>query len=875
MKGQPTDGPPSVQLSPAARAADENIKVDLHALDRAREEIDRLHRERQMKEARGLFDKAVQAWASAKAMGPYLWSCTRMSPAEWRKAIAYGWGHFKEELAHYWMGTKLLWVEVKIASRLVLKTLRGEPLTRRERRQMTRTTADVFRLVPFAAFVLIPFMELLLPVALKLFPSMLPSTFRNELKHEEELKKRLKARLELARFLQDTVKVMAKGLSQSRGGYTREKADELYDFMKRVRSGDYAQVTNDDISRFAKLFGNELTLDHISRGQLATMCKFVGLAPYGTDTYLRYQLREKLRSLKQDDRVIKQEGVENLSISELQSASRARGMRSDTYDRRLLETQLKDWLELSLDRKLPSSLLILSRAFTITITAEATAQEVVAGGGAGDVAWTAGEAAVNELAAAERQAAAMREITDTIANLPEEVVISVAEEQNLAANRKEQVERRIEFLEQEEELIKEEIADQKLEENELREKRQKEVAAKEAADMIDAAAAETSFDVHAPAAASGSAEGKGAGVEATEEAAKTKEKSRKSWKDPITIDSVSLDEVESVVAGRRAHRAAKLSRLLAALAGVSSLSVERKELMVLVRKELDVYGRRLRQVQRQLECLEGDEMVAVAVAAEGDVAAAVEILDTPDTPSEEEERIPAPEELTPDETEELCAETDASATKTPAADAPAVSDTEEERMPTPEELVPDEDAESPEPWTWIRPETDAQLCDRVNDRVNNMLAGLQRDLDAADDKIGEKLNLLDADGDGRFHLSELSTLGGILADQLDDDDTDDLQEFLASSLPVDEAGRVSVEDLSALVSELIAREFEEYEGDDDEGGGIYALDEEDTAKAGATIEAMRCEVVEAELGLKEKEPAGETKGVEGKQLEQGSGSSSN
>jgi hypothetical protein len=44
----------------------------------------------------------------------------------------------------------------------------------------------------------------------------------------------------------------------------------------------YALVTNDDITRFAKLFGDEFTLDHISRGQLANMCKFVGLSPYGT-----------------------------------------------------------------------------------------------------------------------------------------------------------------------------------------------------------------------------------------------------------------------------------------------------------------------------------------------------------------------------------------------------------------------------------------------------------------------------------------------------------------------------------------------------------------------------------------------------------------
>ena len=73
---------------------------------------------------------------------------------------------------------------------------------RRERKQLTRTTADVFRLVPMLVFVLVPFMELLLPVALKLFPNMLPSTFEDKLKKEEELKKRVGVKLEVARFLQ-------------------------------------------------------------------------------------------------------------------------------------------------------------------------------------------------------------------------------------------------------------------------------------------------------------------------------------------------------------------------------------------------------------------------------------------------------------------------------------------------------------------------------------------------------------------------------------------------------------------------------------------------------------------------------------------------
>ena len=56
--------------------------------------------------------------------------------------------------------------------------------------------------MPMLVFLVVPFMEFLLPVALRLFPNMLPSTFEDKLKKEEELKKRVGAKLEVARFLQ-------------------------------------------------------------------------------------------------------------------------------------------------------------------------------------------------------------------------------------------------------------------------------------------------------------------------------------------------------------------------------------------------------------------------------------------------------------------------------------------------------------------------------------------------------------------------------------------------------------------------------------------------------------------------------------------------
>ena len=59
---------------------------------------------------------------------------------------------------------------------------------------------------------------------------------------------------------------------------------------------------------------------------------------------------------------------------------------------------------------------------------------------------------------------------------------------------------------------------------------------------------------------------------------------------------------------------------------------------------------------------------------------------------------------------------------------------------------------------------------------------------------------------------------------------------------MDEEGRISVEDLSGLVSELIAREFKEWDADADDADEADDFNEEDKAKAEAAIEAMRCEV---------------------------------
>jgi LETM1-like protein len=67
-------------------------------------------------------------------------------------------------------------------------------------RVLTHTPSAVPLL--FLVTQVIPFLELALPVLLKLFPNMLPSTFQDKMKKEEEVKKRLVVKMEVAQFLQ-------------------------------------------------------------------------------------------------------------------------------------------------------------------------------------------------------------------------------------------------------------------------------------------------------------------------------------------------------------------------------------------------------------------------------------------------------------------------------------------------------------------------------------------------------------------------------------------------------------------------------------------------------------------------------------------------
>lgn len=271
----------------------------------------------------------------------------------------------RHEVKHYVNGTKLLGYEIKISTKLLIKFVEGYELSRRETNQLKRTMGDIFRLVPFSAFLIIPFAELLLPVALKIFPNLLPSTYESGTDRQKKRNKLIEIRKKTSDFLHETLEESS--LLSYNAIDNSEKKKKFYNFFKKLYSpkdGKTNVFTHDEILSVAQMFKNDSVLDNLSRPQLVAMAKFISITPFGNDNMLRYQIRHKLKQIMEDDKVVDYEGVGVLSTEELYHACVSRGVKAYGVKRDELVDYLQVWLDLRLRHKVPSVLLVLSSTFT-------------------------------------------------------------------------------------------------------------------------------------------------------------------------------------------------------------------------------------------------------------------------------------------------------------------------------------------------------------------------------------------------------------------------------------------------------------------------------------------------------------------------------
>ena len=267
------------------------------------------------------------------------------------------WVAVKEGVAHFWDGTKLLALEIKISTHLLVKYSTGHELTRREMLQLKRTTTDVVRLVPFSAFVIIPFAELLLPVALKIFPNLLPSTYETSKDKEKKL-----MGLKKTRTLVSDIITNAKTMNHFKPDDISNEQKVLFNkFYMHVRKTGKPESIG-QLIKVAQLYRDDVVLDNLTRSHLVAIAKYINIQPFGTDVMLRYRIRYKMLQLKNDDKQIHYEGLSSLNSTELRLACMNRGIRTVNQSDVDLRENLKIWLDLRLKEKIPSTLLLLAVA---------------------------------------------------------------------------------------------------------------------------------------------------------------------------------------------------------------------------------------------------------------------------------------------------------------------------------------------------------------------------------------------------------------------------------------------------------------------------------------------------------------------------------
>eukprot|EP01130_Rhizamoeba_saxonica_P012874 TRINITY_DN546_c0_g1_i1.p1 TRINITY_DN546_c0_g1~~TRINITY_DN546_c0_g1_i1.p1 ORF type:complete len:389 (-),score=68.68 TRINITY_DN546_c0_g1_i1:73-1239(-) len=237
------------------------------------------------------------------------------------------------------------------AFQILIRALNGNQMTRREKKFTQTAFIDLLRVVPFALFMIIPGGEIVLPFFLKIFPGMLPTTFIQQSQKREEMAKMLHGKTKTAKLLREALK----NAPENTVGHTK-----LKEVLSTLRNPEVE--TEKNVTDMYHMFEDE-ALENMSPDAIRAMCQLLDLNTTMPKRFLIYSLRNKIKLLKQDDKTILKEGIENLTLEELQEACLVRGMPGKTVDIERLRARLGDWLHLSVVKDVPIVLLILSRAF--------------------------------------------------------------------------------------------------------------------------------------------------------------------------------------------------------------------------------------------------------------------------------------------------------------------------------------------------------------------------------------------------------------------------------------------------------------------------------------------------------------------------------
>ncbi|KAK7200019.1 LETM1 and EF-hand domain-containing protein 1 [Novymonas esmeraldas] len=289
---------------------------------------------------------APVAKSTTATSGAAAHQASKNTVSKWRYAVSVT----HEAVRHLYHGFRLFFINTRLAWKYSRQLKKGVALTRRERLLLESSTKDLLRLVPFSFFIVVPFAELLLPVVLKMFPGLMPSTFESESQGRNRLyidaMKTLRARQRAMDYLSATALA------------TFDK--EQQEVIRRAVTGD--SIAPKDIRLVASYFGRDgpFSVFKVPDNIVVGLGRSVGvykwyhsllparvLAPI-----MRRSIIQRYHEVREDDRLIRLEGVDGMSLDELVKANQTRGMRW-TEGKEALQAQLEWWNSLAQDGSVP------------------------------------------------------------------------------------------------------------------------------------------------------------------------------------------------------------------------------------------------------------------------------------------------------------------------------------------------------------------------------------------------------------------------------------------------------------------------------------------------------------------------------------------
>lgn len=272
----------------------------------------------------------------------------------------------KEAAVHFlkWIvtGFKLFRHNVGTCFYLSKRLATGYNLNLRERRLLVRTTADCLKLIPFSFFIIVPFAELALPLFLRIFPNMLPSTFFEKKYDNATLARKFLAKQQMAEFMQQVVAERTQKILDDDDHKHADKAAALQEFEEKLVAG-HEFPSMDEIQKFSRLFKEEMKLSRMNIEQLRAISKMCGLSVFTFPAHLQLSLRHHINALRREDRDYLWEGIGGLTHNELIEACKKRAIRFHDVTELEMRRDLARWLELSANRNIPTLLLLWIQSF--------------------------------------------------------------------------------------------------------------------------------------------------------------------------------------------------------------------------------------------------------------------------------------------------------------------------------------------------------------------------------------------------------------------------------------------------------------------------------------------------------------------------------